>query len=47
MQVEFDAPSVLLKDKDGFLRALVDESSDRGILYAMVKGSHSDDLGDR
>ncbi|KAF8164524.1 hypothetical protein K438DRAFT_2025293 [Mycena galopus ATCC 62051] len=34
--VEFDSPKELLKIKDGKLRALVDESGDREILYAMA-----------
>ncbi|KAI0260098.1 P-loop containing nucleoside triphosphate hydrolase protein [Gloeopeniophorella convolvens] len=34
--VEFDKPSELLKNKDGWLRALVDESGDRDALYAMA-----------
>ncbi|KAJ7645869.1 hypothetical protein B0H17DRAFT_1186847 [Mycena rosella] len=42
--VEFDSPKVLLKNKDGLLRALVDESGDKEALYKMVqvgKYSHS------
>jgi len=35
--VEFDRPSALLAQKDGYLKALVDESGDRDALYAMVK----------
>ncbi|KAF8174123.1 hypothetical protein K438DRAFT_2049734, partial [Mycena galopus ATCC 62051] len=35
-QVEFESPKELLKIKDGKLRALVDESGDREILYAMA-----------
>ncbi|KAF8143291.1 P-loop containing nucleoside triphosphate hydrolase protein [Mycena galopus ATCC 62051] len=34
--VEFDSPKELLKIKDGKLRALVDESGDPEILYAMA-----------
>ncbi|KAF5370319.1 hypothetical protein D9758_006918 [Tetrapyrgos nigripes] len=34
--VEFDAPKVLLENKSGLLRALVDESHDRDILLAMA-----------
>ncbi|KAJ7069529.1 hypothetical protein C8F01DRAFT_1245729 [Mycena amicta] len=34
--VEFDSPQELLKIQDGKLRALVDESGDREILYAMA-----------
>jgi ABC-type multidrug transport system fused ATPase/permease subunit len=38
--VEFDSPAALLK-RESLLRALVDESADKDILYAMakVKGS--------
>jgi hypothetical protein len=36
IQVEFDSPKELLKIKDGKLRALVEESSDREDLYAMA-----------
>jgi ABC-type multidrug transport system fused ATPase/permease subunit len=35
---EFDAPAELMKDKNGLLRALVDESADKEELYAMVEG---------
>ncbi|KAJ7690895.1 P-loop containing nucleoside triphosphate hydrolase protein [Mycena rosella] len=35
--VEFDSPKVLLKNKDGLLRALVDESGDKEALYKMVQ----------
>ncbi|KAJ7125203.1 P-loop containing nucleoside triphosphate hydrolase protein [Mycena epipterygia] len=35
--VEFDSPRELLQ-KDGYLRALVDESADKETLYAMVEG---------
>lgn len=35
--VEFDSPSNLLKIKGGMLRSLVDESSDRDNLLAMVQ----------
>lgn len=35
--VEFDSPANLLEVKDGFLRALVDESNDKATLYAMAK----------
>ncbi|KAI1792393.1 P-loop containing nucleoside triphosphate hydrolase protein [Ganoderma leucocontextum] len=34
--VEYDAPSALLKRKDGFFRDLVDGSGDRAALYAMA-----------
>ncbi|KAF7364887.1 Multidrug resistance-associated ABC transporter protein [Mycena venus] len=34
--VEFDSPKALLKVKDGKLRALVEESGDREVLYAMA-----------
>ncbi|KAJ7134490.1 P-loop containing nucleoside triphosphate hydrolase protein [Mycena epipterygia] len=37
--VEFDTPLNLLKDNTGHLRALVEESSDRDVLYAMVERS--------
>jgi ABC-type multidrug transport system fused ATPase/permease subunit len=36
--IEFDSPKNLLKDEDGFLRALVDESADKDALYAMAEG---------
>ncbi|KAJ7864236.1 hypothetical protein B0H14DRAFT_2736510 [Mycena olivaceomarginata] len=35
--VEFDSPKVLLKNKNGIFRALVEESSDKGVLYGMVR----------
>ncbi|KAJ7274255.1 P-loop containing nucleoside triphosphate hydrolase protein [Mycena rebaudengoi] len=35
--VEFDSPKALLKIKDGKLRALVDESGDQELLYAMAE----------
>ncbi|KAJ7283151.1 hypothetical protein C8J57DRAFT_1498229 [Mycena rebaudengoi] len=35
--VEFDSPKALLKIKDGKLRALVEESGDRDVLYAMAE----------
>ncbi|KAJ7283148.1 P-loop containing nucleoside triphosphate hydrolase protein [Mycena rebaudengoi] len=35
--VEFDNPKALLKIKDGKLRALVEESGDRDVLYAMAE----------
>ncbi|KAJ7236948.1 P-loop containing nucleoside triphosphate hydrolase protein [Mycena rebaudengoi] len=35
--VEFDTPKALLKIKDGKLRALVEESGDRNVLYAMAE----------
>ncbi|KAJ7465185.1 hypothetical protein FB451DRAFT_1488697 [Mycena latifolia] len=34
--IEFDEPKVLLKNKDGLLRALVDESGDKEALYKMA-----------
>ncbi|KAJ7497652.1 hypothetical protein FB451DRAFT_240230 [Mycena latifolia] len=34
--VEFDEPKVLLKNKDGLLRAPVDESGDKEVLYKMA-----------
>ncbi|KAK0478556.1 hypothetical protein IW261DRAFT_1551827 [Armillaria novae-zelandiae] len=36
--VEYDSPSALLKKENGRLRAMVDESNDRDILYAMAGG---------
>ena len=36
--VEFDSPKVLLLKEKSFLRALVDESADKEILYAMAEG---------
>lgn len=36
-QAEFDRPAELLKNKDGKLRALVDESADKDHLLEMVK----------
>ncbi|KAL0579441.1 hypothetical protein V5O48_002547 [Marasmius crinis-equi] len=36
--VEFDTPKALLEKKDGKLKALVDESNDRAILYEMAEG---------
>ncbi|KAJ7776222.1 P-loop containing nucleoside triphosphate hydrolase protein [Mycena metata] len=38
-QVEFDSPKVLLQNERGFLRALVDESGDKEVLYQMVERS--------
>ncbi|KAF9066068.1 hypothetical protein BDP27DRAFT_1424214 [Rhodocollybia butyracea] len=35
--VEFDSPQALLRNKDGKLRSLVDQSNDRDILYAMAE----------
>ncbi|KAJ7082396.1 P-loop containing nucleoside triphosphate hydrolase protein [Mycena belliarum] len=35
--IEFDAPENLLKDPKGHLRALVDASGDKGMLYAMAE----------
>ncbi|KAJ6589849.1 P-loop containing nucleoside triphosphate hydrolase protein [Mycena vulgaris] len=35
--VEFDSPKVLLKNKHGLLRALVDESGDKEALYEMAQ----------
>ncbi|KAJ7732681.1 multidrug resistance-associated ABC transporter [Mycena metata] len=37
--VEFDSPKVLLQNEHGFLRALVDESGDKEVLYKMVERS--------
>lgn len=36
--VEFDSPQELLKNPNGKLRALVDESGDRETLIAMAEG---------
>jgi ABC-type multidrug transport system ATPase subunit len=36
--VEFDTPTNLLKNEDGLLRALVDESDDRDALLKLVDG---------
>ena len=38
--VEFDTPKALLQ-KNGLLRALVDESADKDILHAMAEGKKS------
>ncbi|KIK51558.1 hypothetical protein GYMLUDRAFT_50501 [Collybiopsis luxurians FD-317 M1] len=44
--VEFDRPAELLKNKDGKLRALVDESADKEHLLAMVRAKeHLDHSG--
>ena len=40
--VEFDSPKNLLKKKDGFLRALVDESDDKEILLKLVDATLDD-----
>ncbi|KAJ7630594.1 P-loop containing nucleoside triphosphate hydrolase protein [Roridomyces roridus] len=37
--VEFDSPKELLKIEDGMLRALVDESGDKDVLYQMANGT--------
>jgi ABC-type multidrug transport system fused ATPase/permease subunit len=37
--IEFDSPSELLKQENGLLRALVDESADKEQLYAMAEGN--------
>ncbi|KAK7025989.1 hypothetical protein VNI00_015819 [Paramarasmius palmivorus] len=34
--VEFDSPKELLRKEDGLLRALVNESADKGVLFAMA-----------
>lgn len=34
--VEYDAPKALLETKGSLLRALVDESADKDVLYAMA-----------
>lgn len=39
MQVEFGKPSELLENEKGLFRALVDESGDRGKLYAIAMGA--------
>lgn len=39
MQVEFGTPRELLKVENGRLRALVDESGDKEVLYAMAQGA--------
>ena len=36
--VEFDSPKALLQNEKSLLRALVDESADKDILYAMAEG---------
>ncbi|KAF9475019.1 multidrug resistance-associated ABC transporter [Pholiota conissans] len=36
--VEFDTPAALLQMEDGMLKALVDGSGDKAMLYAMVEG---------
>ena len=36
--VEFDSPRALLQKEDGFFRALVDESPNKDVLYALVEG---------
>ena len=36
--VEFDSPKTLLQNEKSFLRALVDESADKEVLYAMAEG---------
>ncbi|KAH7923810.1 P-loop containing nucleoside triphosphate hydrolase protein [Leucogyrophana mollusca] len=36
--VEFGSPAELLRNEEGMLRALVDESGDRDALYAMAAG---------
>ncbi|KAL0068669.1 hypothetical protein AAF712_004385 [Marasmius tenuissimus] len=39
--VEFDSPKALLDKQDGMLKALVDESNDRAILYEMAEGKRN------
>ncbi len=39
--VEFGTPSELLKNEQGTLRSLVDESGDKETLYAMAAKSES------
>lgn len=41
LQVEFDSPQALLKINDGKLRALVDESNDKDLLYAMAEKANA------
>jgi hypothetical protein len=36
LQVEFDSPKILLKNKQGMLRTLVDASGDRDTLYKIA-----------
>jgi ABC-type multidrug transport system fused ATPase/permease subunit len=36
--IEFDSPKNLLAKEGGFFRALVDESADKEVLYAMADG---------
>lgn len=40
-QVEFDTPKALLKNPNGMLRALVDESGDKEKLYSMAEDRES------
>ena len=40
--VEFDRPSILMQNENSFLRALVEESADKEILYAMAEGKTRD-----
>ena len=42
-QVEFDSPVALLKKENGLLKALVDESGDKELLYAMAARSTEGD----
>ena len=37
-QVEYGPPTELLRNENGLLRALVDESADKELLYAMAEG---------
>ena len=39
--VEYDTPGALLKTEGSLLRALVDESADKDVLYAMAAGEVS------
>ncbi|KAF9455005.1 hypothetical protein P691DRAFT_813919 [Macrolepiota fuliginosa MF-IS2] len=41
--VEFDSPTNLLKNANGFLRSLVEESGDKQHLYEMAEGKYSID----
>ena len=34
--VEFDSPKVLIQNKEGYLRSLVEESEDKDVLLKMI-----------
>ena len=36
--VEFDSPMTLMQDEKSLLRALVEESADKDMLHAMLRG---------